>query len=144
MLLNYTLACIFVSIIYFTIFYLLQNEMESRIASVFYIEQLVRHAQPELKEKRPKKKLLANLQPLSKVLADLEGDLHDNSNQQWVKEFVSSPNHGHVALIDLIKDIADFPTTIQRKHSKKYTVLDREPVRIYCADIYIIYSMWCF
>ena len=105
--------------------------MESRIACVFYIEQLVRHAQPELKEKRPKKKLLANLQPLSKVLADLDEDLHNNPNQQWVKEFVSSPNHGHVALIDLIKDIADYPTTILRKNSKKYSVLEREPVRTY-------------
>ena len=47
---------------------------------MFYIEQLVRHAQPELKEKRPKKKLLENLQPLSKVLSDLEVDLRTNPN----------------------------------------------------------------
>ena len=57
-----------------------QHEVQAGIACVFYIEQLVRHAQPELKEKRPKKKLLENLQPLSKVLSDLEVDLRTNPN----------------------------------------------------------------
>ena len=58
----------------------IQHEIQAGIACVFYIEQLVRHAQPELKEKRPKKKLLENLQPLAKVLADLEVDLRTNPN----------------------------------------------------------------
>ena len=57
-----------------------QHEIQAGIACVFYIEQLVRHTQPELKEKRPKKKLLENLQPLTKVLADLEVDLRTNPN----------------------------------------------------------------
>ena len=95
---------------------------------MFYIEQLVRHAQPELKEKRPRKKLLENLQPLSKILSDLEVDLRTNPNDSWVHEFVSTPNHGHVALIDLIKDLADNPFSVPRKNPKKYTVLVREPV----------------
>ena len=47
---------------------------------MFYVEQLVRHSQPQLKEKRPKKRLLENLKPLSKVLADLEIDLRTNPN----------------------------------------------------------------
>ena len=47
---------------------------------------------------------------------------------RWVEEFVGNPNHGHVALIDLIKDLADHPTSTPRKNTKKYAVLDREPV----------------
>ena len=58
----------------------LQHEVQQGIACVFYVEQLVRHAQPELKEKRPKKKLLDNLQPLGRVLSDLEVDLRTNPN----------------------------------------------------------------
>ena len=95
---------------------------------MFYIEQLVRHTQPDLKEKRPKKRLLLNLQPLSKVLKDLEEDIRTNPNDSWVKDFVNSPNHGHVALVDLIKDIVDNSSTITRKNPKKYAVLDRDPV----------------
>lgn len=58
----------------------LQHEIQQGIACVFYVEQLVRHAQPELKEKRPRKKLLENLQDLGKVLRDLEVDLRTNPN----------------------------------------------------------------
>ena len=58
----------------------IQHEIQQGIACVFYVEQLVRHAQPELKEKRPKKKLLENLQSLGKVLRDLEVDLRTNPN----------------------------------------------------------------
>ena len=46
----------------------------------------------------------------------------------WVEEFVSNPNHGHVALIDLIKDLADHPLSVPRKTAKKYAVLTRDPV----------------
>ena len=46
----------------------------------------------------------------------------------WVEEFVGNPNHGHVALIDLIKDLADHPNSVPRKNPKKYTVLNREAV----------------
>ena len=38
------------------------------------------------------------------------------------------PNHGHVALIDLIKDLVDSPNTIVRKNPEKYRILDRDPV----------------
>ena len=96
---------------------------------MFYIEQLVRHAQPELKEKRPKKRLLENLRPLISVLTDLEVDLRANPNESWVDDFIGMPNHGHVALIDLIRDLADSPQTLPRKSSKKYGVLERDPVR---------------
>jgi len=105
-----------------------QQDLQAGIACVFYIEQLVRHAQPQLKEKHPKKRLLQNLQPLSKILKDLEVDLRTNPNDSWVSEFVSTPNHGHVALIDLIKDLADNPYSVPRKNPRKYTVLEREPV----------------
>lgn len=57
-----------------------QHEVQTGIACVFYIEQLVRHTQPELKERRPRKKHLEKLQPLAKVLADLEVDLRTNPN----------------------------------------------------------------
>lgn len=108
-----------------------QSEIEAGIACVFYIEQLVRHAQPELKEKRPKKRLLLNLQPLSKVLSDLEVDLRTNPNDSWVKDFVSTPNHGHVALVDLIKDLADTSHSVPRKNTRKYAVLERDQVSVY-------------
>lgn len=110
---------------------LAQHEIQAGIACVFYIEQLVRHTQPELKEKRPKKKLLENLQPLTKVLADLEVDLRTNPNDSWVQEFVSTPNHGHVALIDLIKDLADNPYSVPRKNPRKYALLERDPSLLY-------------
>ncbi|CAI8018876.1 Formin-like protein 3 [Geodia barretti] len=112
---------------------LAQHEIQQGIACVFYVEQLVRHAQPELKEKRPKKKLLENLQPLGKVLRDLEVDLRTNPNDSWVEEFVGNPNHGHVALIDLIKDLADHPISVPRKNGKKYAVLNREPTYLHNA-----------
>ena len=51
---------------------------------IFYIEQLVRHAQPELKEKKVKKKSLQHLHPLNKVLSDLEMDLRTNKKEEWV------------------------------------------------------------
>jgi len=49
---------------------------------IFYIEQLVRHAQPELKEKKVKKKSLQHLHPLNKVLSDLEMDLRTNKEKE--------------------------------------------------------------
>ena len=42
-----------------------------------------------------------------------------------------------MALIDLIKDLADHPISVPRKNGKKYAVLNREPVRmaeILCAS----------
>lgn len=42
---------------------------------MYYIEQLVRHAQPTLKQKKIKKKLLEKLHPLNKVLKELEVEL---------------------------------------------------------------------
>ena len=54
------------------------------ILCVYYIEQLVRHAQPELRERKVKKKLLQHLHPLTKVLADLEVDLRTNTNEELV------------------------------------------------------------
>ena len=117
---------------------------------MFYIEQLVRHAQPELKEKKPKKKTLENLLPLSKILCDLEVDLRTNPSDSWVEEFVGSPNHGHVALIDLIKDLTDSPYSVPRKNPQKYKVLERDPVsisqliRCYVHSKLTYYSIVCF
>ena len=53
----------------------------------------------------------------------------------WVEEFVGNPNHGHVALIDLIQDLADHPTSIPRKNTKKYGVIERDPVRSFKLNI---------
>lgn len=50
-------------------------------------------------------------------------------HSSWVKDFVSTPNHGHVALIDLIKDLTDSPYSVPRKNPRRYTVLERDPVR---------------
>lgn len=60
---------------------------------VYYIEQLVRHAQPELKEKKVKKKLLQHLHPLTKVLADLEVDLRTNTDEELVMIHHVIPSH---------------------------------------------------
>ena len=119
---------LYISTYIFTLYIDLQHELQAGIACVFYIEQLVRHAQPQLKEKHPRKKLLQNLMPLAKVLQDLEVDVRTNPNDSWVQEFVSTPNHGHVALIDLIKDLVDNPYSVPRKNPLKYAVLEREPV----------------
>lgn len=50
-------------------------------------------------------------------------------HSSWVQDFVSTPNHGHVALIDLIKDLTDSPYSVPRKNPRRYTVLERDPVR---------------
>lgn len=108
---------------------------------MYYIEQLVSHSKPSLKEKKVKKSLLEKLQPLSKVLKKLEVELRTNSERykelhqtistpssSWVEEFVSSPNHGHIALIDLLKDLIQYPGLLSMTH--KYIVLQRNPVSI--------------
>ena len=114
---------------------------------VYYIEQLVRHAQPELKEKKVKRKLLQHLHPLTKVLVDLEVDLRTKTDEElvvnashdpvtctlsiysWIPTFVASPNHGHIALINLLKDLVHNPETVPRKNQQKYSLLDRGLVR---------------
>ena len=48
--------------------------------SAFYIEQLLRHLAPVLKEAKVKSKLLAHLNPLRKVLTDLEVDLRSTAD----------------------------------------------------------------
>lgn len=45
----------------------------------------------------------------------------------WVEEFVSKPNHGHIALIDLLKDLIQYPGLLTTRH--KYSILQRSPVR---------------
>ena len=41
---------------------------------------------------------------------------------------MSAPNHGHIALIELAKDLVDNPNSIPRKDPQKNTVLHRDPV----------------
>ncbi|KAL5473808.1 hypothetical protein EMCRGX_G028364 [Ephydatia muelleri] len=106
---------------------LAQHEMQSGFSCVYYVEQLVRHAQPALKDQKFKKSLLEGLQPLKTVLADLEVDLRTNLNHSWVEEFVSAPNHGHIALIELAKDFVDHPHSIPRKDPQKNALLLRDP-----------------
>ena len=40
------------------------------------------------------------------------------------------PNHGHIALINLLKDLVQNPDTTQRKNHQKYSLLDRGMVGI--------------
>lgn len=61
-----------------------------------------------------------------------------------MEEFVGNPNHGHVALIDLIKDLADHPTSTPRKNTKKYAVLDREPVSLKFTKLCLIFNQCVF
>lgn len=44
----------------------------------------------------------------------------------WIEEFVRSPTHGHIALIDLLKDLIQYPSLLNA--TKKITVLQRNPV----------------
>ena len=60
--------------------YLLQHELKAGVESAFYIEQLLRHLAPVLKEAKVKSKLLAHLNPLRKVLTDLEVDLRSTAD----------------------------------------------------------------
>ena len=46
----------------------------------------------------------------------------------WVEEFVSPPNHGHLALLNVLKDVLNCPDMPQHKNPKKAEVLDRAPV----------------
>ena len=62
---------------------------------MYYIEQLVRHAQPELKERKVKRKLLQHLHPLTKVLADLEVDLRTNTDEELVVNASCDPITSH-------------------------------------------------
>lgn len=62
--------------------------MRDGVSSVYYVEQLVRHAQPALKEKRVKKKLLDKLKPLHSVLKQLEVDIRTSTSVKWVPQFI--------------------------------------------------------
>jgi len=50
------------------------------VESTFYIQQLLRHLSPVLKEAKVKSKLLSHLSPLRKVLTDLEVDLRSTAD----------------------------------------------------------------
>ena len=49
----------------------------------------------------------------------------------WVSEFVGLPNHGHVALMDLVRDLFLHPNPVLRKKTRKYRVLDRNSVSMH-------------
>ncbi len=89
---------------------------------------MIRHTQPEAKEKRPKKKFLQGLRPLADVLKNLKKDIKSHPNKQFLKKFVHYPENGHVALVILIKDLLDYPTVAIKKTSKKHDLLQRKPV----------------
>ena len=48
----------------------------------------------------------------------------------WVNEFVASPCYGHIALIDLLKDLIEYPELLNTKLQthQKYPVIQRNPV----------------
>ena len=49
-------------------------------------------------------------------------------NDYRVSEFVDLPNHGHVALMDLVRDLLLHPKPVLRKSTRKCNVLDRNIV----------------
>ena len=57
-----------------------QHELKAGVESTFYIQQLLRHLSPVLKEAKVKSKLLSHLSPLRKVLTDLEVDLRSTAD----------------------------------------------------------------
>lgn len=57
-----------------------QHELKAGVESTFYIQQLLRHLSPVLKEAKVKSKLLSHLNPLRKVLTDLEVDLRSTAD----------------------------------------------------------------
>jgi len=74
-----------------------------------------------------------NLKPLTIVLTNLEQDLKTRPNHLWIKEFVSPINFGHGTLLNLIKDLVEYPTeTLAAKKifEKRPDVLERGPVSI--------------
>ncbi|XP_019853233.1 PREDICTED: formin-like protein 3 [Amphimedon queenslandica] len=103
---------------------LAQRETNAGLSCMYYIEQLVRHSQPALKEKKVKRKLLDKLHPLGKVLKELEVELRTNA-EGWIDNFVASPNHGHIALIDLLKDLIQYPSLLNT--TQKISILQRSP-----------------
>lgn len=72
--------------------------MQSGFSCVYYVEQLVRHAQPALKEQKFKKNLLEGLHPLKTVLADLEVDMRTNLNHSYVSHDVLFPVGGVILI----------------------------------------------
>jgi hypothetical protein len=110
---------------------LAQHELRAGVECFYYIEQLQRHTDPVLKERKVKSKLLANLQPLGKILKDLEVDLRSTTDDAWIQEFVSSPNHGHVALLNVLKDALNCPEMPAHKNPKKSEILTRAPGDVY-------------
>ena len=46
----------------------------------------------------------------------------------WIQEFVGPPNHGHLALLNVMKDLLDCPAMPQHKNPKKAQILNRAPV----------------
>ena len=55
--------------------------MGSGLSCMYYVEQLVHHTQPALKQKKVKKSLLEKLHPLDQVLKGLEVELRTNSER---------------------------------------------------------------
>ena len=89
-----------------------------------FVEQLIRHVNPKLKAKRPRKKYYKNLQPISTLLGNLQLKLSD---EDWVYNFIDAHNNGHIGLCDFIKDLADHP---EQRDKKKHHILKREPVSV--------------
>ena len=65
-----------------------QRETNAGLSCMYYIEQLVRHSQPALKEKKVKRKLLDKLHPLGNVLKELEVELRTNTEGYIYKYFL--------------------------------------------------------
>ncbi|EDQ90265.1 uncharacterized protein MONBRDRAFT_31999 [Monosiga brevicollis MX1] len=70
------------------------------------VEQLRRHLDPELRNKKVKKPKLKDLEVSYDILRKLEVALRTNASN-WVEEFCDPPNSGHLVLIEFMEDLPD-------------------------------------
>eukprot|EP00730_Choanoeca_flexa_P009306 TRINITY_DN12625_c1_g4_i1.p1 TRINITY_DN12625_c1_g4~~TRINITY_DN12625_c1_g4_i1.p1 ORF type:complete len:948 (+),score=345.06 TRINITY_DN12625_c1_g4_i1:238-3081(+) len=87
----------------------------------FFAEQLRRHLDPEMRQKRLKKQRIKDLESAYDVLRQLEVALRTNS-PTWMEEFCDHPNLGHLLMIEFLEDL---PKAIEVKMA--YPVLQRVP-----------------
>eukprot|EP00048_Salpingoeca_helianthica_P023316 m.23583 g.23583 ORF g.23583 m.23583 type:complete len:978 (-) comp8539_c1_seq1:23-2956(-) len=85
---------------------LVRGEMQRRVQlpPEYFSDQLRRHLDPELKQRRPAKTKTKGLEPSYELLKKLEVALRTNPSQ-WAEEFVEHPNDGHLLLMEFVRDL---------------------------------------
>uniref|UniRef100_A0A7M5X7I7 Uncharacterized protein n=1 Tax=Clytia hemisphaerica TaxID=252671 RepID=A0A7M5X7I7_9CNID len=114
-----------------------ESVREGRHSVQFYMNQLCRHLDPQLRTKSPSKKLLKGLISIESLLTSLEVDLRSNPNATWLREFIDEPNCGHVVLLRFLKYLQDHSSPVAManslerannyKNKKTDALLSREP-----------------